>query len=181
MWTLSQDHPLRKHFAGVTEHAFLAKLGIADTALVDYIADMLSRFVHVDAIFKLRDAEGRTMGELVDMAMEAEQLPPEGRTVFEYHRHIGDFALYWSGLFPEQVNRLQARLCKDHLINFAVLGKRSYRLASQFQATRDSHDAQVLQHVSDEFEVCAVGLNEVRKEWKDLAQQPGGGEFRIIR
>jgi hypothetical protein len=107
-------------------------------------------------------------------------MPPEGRTTFEYHRHIGDFALYWSGLFPEEVNKLQHRLCKDHIINFAVLGKRSYRLASQYQARQDESDAAVLQHMSDEFEVCAVGLNEVRKEWRDMAQS-NGGPLNIIR
>jgi len=170
MWTTPVDHPLRRLFAGLTEHAFLARLGIADPPLVDYVSDLLSRFVHVDAVFRLRNAAGKPMTELVDMAMEAEQLPPEGRTILEYHRHIGDFALYWSGLFPGEVNRLQARPCKDHLVSFAILGKRAYRMASNCDANRHGSDAQVLRRLGDEFELCCVGLNEVRKEWDDLAK-----------
>jgi len=104
--------------------------------------------------------------------MEAEKLPPEGRTRREYHRHIGDFALYWSGLFPEQVNRIQHRPCKDHLVNFAVLGKRSYRIASECESERFPDEAQVLRRLGDEFELCAVGLHEVRKEWDELGKHP---------
>jgi hypothetical protein len=181
MWTTPTDHPLRRLFAGITEHAFITSLGVADPPLVDYVSDLLSRFVHVDAVFRLKDAGGRPMHELAEMAMEAEKLPPEGRTRREYHRHIGDFALYWSGLFPEEVNRFQYRPCKNHMVNFAVLGKRSYRLASACDAGRFPEDAQVLRRLGDEFELCAVGLHEVRKEWDDLRRQPPGGDGRIIR
>lgn len=125
MWTTPPEHPLRRLFAGITEHAFITSLGMADPPLIDYLSDLLSRFVHVDGVFRLRDGRGRPIQELAEMAMEAEKLPSEGRTRREYHRHIGDFALYWSGLFPEQVNRIQHRPCKDHLVSFAVLGKRT--------------------------------------------------------
>jgi hypothetical protein len=180
MFTTPADHPLRRLFAGITEHAFISTLGVADPPLVDYVSDLLSRFVHVDAVFRLRDATGRPLSELAEMAMEAEKLPPEGRTRREYHRHIGDFALYWSGLFPEEVNRFQYRPSKDHLVSFAVLGKRSYRLAADCDRHHSPADAQVLRRLGDEFELCAVGLNEVRKEWDEMARHPCG-DGRIIR
>ena len=87
-------HPLRKLLAGVTEHAFLTELGMVDPPLIDYVTDLLSRFIHVDVVFRLRDSAGRPLTELVQMATEAEKLPPDGRTAREYHRHIGDFALF---------------------------------------------------------------------------------------
>ena len=136
------------------------------------MSDLLARFVHADAVFRLKDGAGRPMSELVLMAMEAEKLPPDGRTRREYHRHVGDFALYWSGLFPEQVDRLQARGCKDHLVSFAVLGKRSYRIAGACDAGRNEADAGVLRRLGEEFELCAVGLHEVRKEFDELRKHP---------
>ena len=42
------------------------------------------------------------------MMIEAEALPPEGRTSREIHRHIGDFTLFWAGVYPEALPRLQA-------------------------------------------------------------------------
>jgi len=178
MFTTPPDHPLRRHFAGVTEHAFMSTLGVADPHLVDYVSDLLSRFIHVDAVFRFKDAVGVPLTELVDMAMDAEQLPAGGRTQCEYHRHIGDFALYWSGLFPEQVRRMQFRQSRDHLVNFSILGKRSYRVASQLEEREHPNDAQVLRRLGDEFELCAVGLQEVRREWEELRRHtPGDGRI----
>src|SRR5690349_3443251 len=104
MWDPPPGHPLRRMFAGLTEHAFLTTLGVADPPLIDYLSLLLSRFVHVDAVCRLRDADGRRMTELVTMLAEADKLPAEGTTRREYHRHIGDYALFWSGLYPEVVD-----------------------------------------------------------------------------
>ena len=61
MWSPRPEHPLRRLFAGLTEQTFLTTLGLADPPLTDYLSLMLSRFIHVDAIFRLRDAAGRRL------------------------------------------------------------------------------------------------------------------------
>ncbi len=169
---LPQQHPLRTLFAGLTEQAFVSQMGIADPPLVDYITDLLARFLHVDQVFRLRDSGGRPISELVLMALEAQKLPAEGRTRREYHRHIGDFALYYSGLFPEAVNRFQQFPSKDHLVNFTRLGKRSYQLASEMDRDRFADESALLQRLGHDFELCTLGLREVRHEWEELARHP---------
>jgi hypothetical protein len=159
-------------FAGFTEHAFVTTLGVADPPLIDYLSSLLSRFLHSDSVFRLKDADGRRIAELVDMVVEADALPPEGRTRREYHRHIGDFALFWTGVFPNVVNRMQARPCKDHLVNFTALGKRSYYIASTFDDDPVRDEAAVLRRLSEQFELCAYGLREARREWEEFAQHP---------
>ena len=180
MWETPPDHPLRRMFAGITEHAFYDSLGVADPPLVDYIADLLARFIHVDSIFRLRDSNGHQLDDLVMMAMEAEGLPETGRTRREYHRHVGDFALYWSGLFPEAVGRFQFIKVKDHLVNFTHLGKRAYRAASDLDPETDGEQPQLFRRLSDEFELCALGLHEVRKDWRQMANTPNT-DGRLIR
>ena len=178
---LPLGHPLQRLFAGLTEHAFQTTLGVADPPLVDYVSGLLSRFIHSDAIYRLRGAGGRRLGELVDMLIEAEKLPPDGRTRREYHRHIGDFALYWSGLYPETVGRSQRSASKDHLVNFTVLGKRSYMIAGSSDDDHFRNESAVFRRLSEQFEICAIGLREVRREWEELADRPlppGGGLFR---
>src|SRR5271169_1649391 len=91
MWYYDPQHPLRRLFAGLTEQTFMANLGVADPDLVDYLSILLSRFVHLDAIHRFRNAAGKRVEEVVDMILEAEALPAGGRTRREYHRHIGDF------------------------------------------------------------------------------------------
>ena len=42
---------IRRFFTGLTEYAFHARLGVADPPLVDYIAELLVRFVRSDSLF----------------------------------------------------------------------------------------------------------------------------------
>src|SRR6188474_1025856 len=80
---LSPDHPLRRFFSGIAEHTFASDLGVADPALIDYLSELLSRFISMDAIHRLKlsdQVSGRSLEQVADMLFEAEALPPEGRT-----------------------------------------------------------------------------------------------------
>lgn len=171
MWSIPPDHPLRRMFAGLTEHTFLNDLGIGDPCLIDYLSELLSRFIHMDCIHRLRNTEGKQLEEVVDMVLEAEALPPEGRTRREVHRHIGDFALFWTGVYPETLQRLRSALTKDQFVDYCSQGKRSYYIASTFDEGPFKDEALVLRRLSSEFELCAYGLTQVRKEWE--RGQPG--------
>src|SRR3954454_18944756 len=100
MWEPPAEHPLRRLFAGLAEHAFFSRLGVADPPLIDYLSSLLSRFVHYDSIHRLRNAQGDALTELAGMVGEANDLPAGGRTQREFFRHIGDFALFWTGIYP---------------------------------------------------------------------------------
>jgi hypothetical protein len=177
MWSPKPDHPLRRLFAGLTEQTFINTLGVADPPLIDYLSLLLSRFVHTDAIYRLRGARGKRLEEVVDMVLEAEAMPPEGRTRREVHRHIGDFTLFWTGVYPEALERLRSALSKDHFIDYCEQGKRSYWIASTFADDPYREEAPVLRRLSAEFELCAYGLNQVRREWE--RREPGAaGESR---
>lgn len=166
MWCPKPDHPLRRFFAGLTETTFLNTLGIGDPHLVEYLSILLSRFIHVDAIHCLRNSHGKPLEEVGDMMLEAAAMPPEGRTRREYYRHIGDFALFWTGIYPEAVKRMRSVLRKDHFIDYCEQGKRSYYIASTFEEGPYRDEAPILRRLSDEFELCAYGLNQVRREWE---------------
>ena len=160
------DHPLRRLFAGYTEQTFINMLGVGDPRLIDYLSELLARFVHLDAVYRLRNTQGRRLEEVAEMVIEAEGMPPAGRTRREVYRHIGDFTLFWTGVFPEAVNRLRSAFSKDYFIDYCEQGKRSYFIASTFADDPYREEALVLRRLSEEFELCAYGLNQVRREWE---------------
>ena len=170
MWYYKADQPLRDYFSGLTEQTFMADLGVADPPLIDYLSTLLSRFVHIDTIYKLRSESGRTLEEVADMLMEVEELPPEGRTSRELHRHIGDFTLFWTGVYPEVLKRLRSSLRKDSFIDYCEQGKRSYYIASTFESEPYREEATVLRRLSERFELCAYGLTQIRREWERKPQ-----------
>lgn len=166
MWAPNPDHPIRRHFAGLTEQTFVASLGVGDPQLCDYLSEMLVRFLHIDAIYRLRDAKGKRLEEVVDMMFEAEALPPEGRTCREVHRHIGDFTLFWTGVYPEALSRLRSMMTKDQFVDYCEQGKRSYWIASTYEDAPYHDEAPVLRRLSERFELWAYGLGQVRREWE---------------
>ena len=177
MWELKPEHPLRRLLAGLTEHAFLDTLGIGDPRLIDYLSLLLSRFIHMDALYRLSNARGRRLEEVADMMLEAESFPAEGRTRREVYRHIGDFTLFWTGVYPEALERLRSALRKDHFIDYCEQGKRSYYIASTFENDPYREEAKVLRRLSSEFELCAYGLTQVRREWERTA---ASGEGQLL-
>ena len=181
MWFSKPDHPLRRLFAGLTEQTFMATLGVADPLLTDYLSVLLSRFVHLDALYPLRDARGKRLEEVAEMMIEAEALPAEGRTRREVHRHIGDYALFWTGVYPEALNKLRSALSKDSFIDYCEQGKRSYYIASTFEDDPYREEAPVLRRLSSEFELCAYGLSQVRREWERIRLEGNkGGPSAIV-
>lgn len=165
---IPESHPLHRLFRGITEHTFLSELGIADPRLVGYVANLLACFVPCQAIWKLHDSHGRRLQEVAAMVAEAETAEDSGRRR-ACHRHVGDFTLFWTGVYPEALAKLQACGSTDHLIDFQLQGKRSYYLASTLE---EGDEAPILRRLSDQFELCAFGLSRVRREWEKSEPDP---------
>ncbi len=168
--------PLTNFFAGITEQAFKARLGMADPPLINYLVDLLTRFLRTDAMYALRDLEGRRLGRLGDLLLEAEQRVGDARR--HIYRHIGDFTLFWSGVYPEALAAAHGLAGENRLGDFFEHGKRSYRIASQIptEAKTAESENEVLERLSEEFELCAYGLGEVRREWE---RREGDDDRRI--
>ena len=130
---IPESHPLHRLFRGLTESTFMDELGIGDPGLVGYVADLLARFVPSPDVWRLRDAQGRRITEVAAMMAEAEAASDDDRRR-ECYRHVGDFTLFWTGVYPEALGKLRATASADHLIDYQAQGKRSYLVASTLGA-----------------------------------------------
>lgn len=155
---------LDRFLSGMSEYIFLSKLGVADVELVGYVSDLILRFVRVDAIHRMRRSDGRPVTEVLSMLIEAERRI--GLAKREVHRHIGDFTLFWSGMYPESMRRGPGE-SSDQLLAYFSHGKRSYKIAADIAADADRPNGPLLGRLSDQFELCAYGLREIRREWEE--------------
>jgi len=171
-----EKHPLRRFFVGLTEYTFFQRLGFSDPRVTDYIADLLCRFIHVDNIWRLCSREGERLEEVADMLAETQEPLRSVRSTRELHRHIGDFTLFWTGAYPEALRYLRGPLRKDHLLDYHEQGKRAYWVASQYDDEPYREEAAVLRRLSEHFELCAFGLNQIRHEWENPEHWRSGFE-----
>lgn len=146
---------------------FYSRLGICAPRVVDYLVDLLTDFVHIRDIYMLKSAGGETLENIIDMVHKAYvgvDMNDERRERF-IHRHIGDYTLYWTGLFPEGLERCKGE--RDRLLDYCEQGKESYFIASELSSERDVPPASLLHELSEHFEDCASGLTIVRRSWSE--------------
>lgn len=174
---LPNDHPLRRLFSGAVHHALYVDMGLCDPQIAEYLTDLLSHFVHMDDIYPFKDAAGRRLEDLAAILTEARLQPPAGRVERErvLHRHIGDFALFWTGVFPEGLRHMQPVGLRDRLSDYMAQGKRSYAIASELTDPQDQPPPGVLRRLSEHFEFCVHGLNLCRQDWIAIQRQHRSG------
>ncbi|MCP4589828.1 MAG: hypothetical protein GY842_03715 [bacterium] len=176
-----ENHPLKRLFAGLVEDAFYAQMGVCDPELVDYLAGLLAAFTHIDTVKNLPEADGAHLDQLA--LMLAASLEGEPASVFprefSVHRHIGDYALFWSGLYPERLRLTCRPTWSDGVRDYVAQGKRSYAIASDLGDPDSAPPSRLLRRLSDEFEACVHGLGLVRRGWEHDEGPEGntGGEL----
>jgi hypothetical protein len=173
MTDFSRGGVLARFFSGLCEQIFEGHLGVADPPLVDYLGGLMLRFARLDSVHRVRHLTGRPAVEVADMLAEAENRIGLARR--DVHQHIGDVTLFWTGVYPESLPKLRAVEKKDFFVDYCAQGKRAYYIASTIQTDREE-DApnDVLERLSFQFEMCAYGLGEVRREWerRDAGDMP---------
>jgi hypothetical protein len=167
--TISSNHPLRRLFTEL-----VAKELPADRDIVAYVGDLLLDFVHVDHLYRIRDARGKRLEEVAEMLIESN--PLLGASSFERERavrkHIGDYTLFLTGMFPEYVASLPRRgLRLDSLIDYVKAGKESYRIVGAFDQFEYRHVAALFRRLAEHFEFCVHGLNRVKSDLEVLRQE----------
>ncbi len=163
---ISENHPLRLLFRGLTERNLIGKLGVADIEVVRYVSDLLARFVHVDNLYKIRDAKGKRLEDVGEMLLESS--PILGNASLnrerEIRKHIGDYTMFFTGMFPESLRRLSSSVRLDYFVDYMKAGKESYRIVSEYDYGEYRESAKFFRRLSDYFDYCVVGLNFVKAD-----------------
>lgn len=176
---VSPDHPIRGLFRTLVEHALCDRMGLGDREVPRYVADVLVDFTHRDQLFRIRNASGKRLEEIAEMLVEGDVAL--NATSFtrerEVHKHIGNFALFWTGVYPEMLRHYRAATRADHLVDYVAQGRRSYQIAATFDYGPYAEEAPVLRRLSEQFETCMAGLHLVRRELDEYGTPQG----RVVR
>lgn len=169
MAEVSQKHPLYRLLAELTQRNFAVSLSWPDPEVIGYLTGILVDFVHMDRLYKIRDARGRRVEEVAEMLLEGDVLHRADSVEREraVHKHIGDYTLFMAGIFPEFLRRLRASrilLSPDAFLDYIHVGKRSYRIVSEFPSDFPGGPSPLFRKLSENFELCVYGLGYVRTD-----------------
>src|SRR5215469_3317448 len=157
---ISPNHPLRRLFADL-----VTKELPGDREVAAYVGDLLIDFVHADHLYRIRNCRGKRLEEVGEMLVESNPVldAPSFEREREVRKHIGDYTLFLTGMFPEYVATLPRRgLRLDSLIDYVKAGKESCRIVGAFDQFEYRHVARLFRCLAEQFEYCVHGLNRVK-------------------
>jgi hypothetical protein len=129
---------------------------------------LLCEFSRAEKLYKMRDEMGRPIAELEQMMTAADPVhgtAPSFDAERMVRKHIGDYALFVAGMYPEAVDSWRhGRRQHPSLSELISAGKESYYIVSQFNLFEYEQEAPLFGRLSDWFEPCILGLTLVRDE-----------------
>jgi hypothetical protein len=166
---LSPEHPLYRLFAGLVSREFAS-----DPEIARYVANILTDFVHTDNLYRIRNSRGKRLEQVGEMLVESNPLLDASSfdREREVRRHIGDYTLFMTGMFPEYISNLPRRgLRLDSMIDYVKTGKESYRIVSAFDQFEYRKVAPLFRRLAEQFEYCVFCLNRVKGDIEALRRE----------
>lgn len=142
----------------LVRHALLEG-DIPDRLLADYIAALLLEFGVADRARRPDVAMQEKFDYLVDIMRAIDE--SEGRRAFLLHAHLGNFALWLSGLFPDFISHRTHRRGAPGMDYYEAMGASGYyRAADSQDATRHGLDT-LYRSCAEGFPALRTALNRV--------------------
>jgi len=163
---IPERHPLRQLFHEVVAGCYHRHSGIDDPELTSYIGDLLTEFAAAENLYRIRDNEGNPVKDLREMVAASDPVFGPAASFDqerEARRHIGDYALFATGMYPETTH-LWRHTGDASFLEMVSTGKESYYIVSQFDLFEYRDEAPLFARLSHEFERCMYGLTRVREE-----------------
>jgi hypothetical protein len=88
-----------------------------------------------------------------------------GQTTLGIVRDTGDFTLFWAGVYPEALRGEDSEDFQQFEV-FCTQGRRSYHIAAMIETEAETPSPEVLQRLSERFDLCTYGLREIRRQWE---------------
>lgn len=160
-----RHHPLYELFDELVRRALDRELSAgSDDEIADYLTLLLLNFAHTDRVFAITDREGRRVRSVSEMLEEGDVLlnADSFEREREVHKHIGDFILFWMGVYPEFLKHLRAEFFPDRGCDYARQGSESYHVVSTFDHKPYDHEAPKFRRLSERFDAYAACLHTIR-------------------
>jgi len=161
------QNPLEQFFQQAVRNSYEGMLGLNDPDVTSYVAHVLCEFSRSDKLYRVRDEHGRPVADLEAMIAAADPVngtAPSFDAERMIRKHIGDYALFVAGMYPEAVEPWRRRRRHPSLPELVQAGKQSYYIVSQFNLFEYEQEAPLFSRLSDWFERCILGLTLVREE-----------------
>jgi hypothetical protein len=142
----------------VVRHA-LRRVGEDDRLLADYVTSVLLHFARRGRAERITDGDDEVYTALVDLYEDVND--PDARRSFFVRTHLGNYALWLSGLFPDRIEQQRWRRGGPHLQYYEELGRRGFQLAAGHRLAEQHGLTTLYATAAERFGLLRMALNGV--------------------
>jgi hypothetical protein len=169
---IPESHPLQQLFQELVGRHYAEEIGIRDPQVVAYVSSLLAEFCDADQLYKIRDAANRQLSDVGEMLLESDPVygpAPSFDRERQVRKHIGDYTLFFAGMFPESINHFRLRRQRlENFVEWMKAGKESYYIVSKFEHFEYAKVAPLFANLSQNFESYVYGLNMVKSDLEEM-------------
>ena len=169
---IPESHPLQQLFLELVSRNFAQGVGLHNQEVSEYVAALLTEFCEIEQLYKIRNAAGRALNDAGEMLLESDPVygdAPSFDRERQVRKHIGDYTLFFTGMFPESINHFRLRRNRlENFVDWMKAGKESYYIVSKFDCFEYTNVAPLFASLSSHFEQCVYGLNRVKGHLQEM-------------
>jgi hypothetical protein len=169
---IPETHSLQELFQDLVGRHYAEEIGIRDPQVIAYVSHLLAEFCETDQVHKIRNAFDRPIDDVGEMLIESDPVygpAPSFDRERQVRKHIGDYTLFFAGMFPESINHFRLRRHRlESFVDWMKAGKESYYVVSKFEHFEYAKVAPLFANLSRNFESCVYGLNMVKNDLQEM-------------
>lgn len=132
---------------------------VQDRAVADYVAEVLAEFAQAERARWIVPGRLNSLDYFFEMLSALNSA--DDRTSFFIRAHIGNFSLFFSGVFPDRIRfRAELRGFPD-VKYYEALGRMHFRVASDHRLAQRYDVAEIFNTLSERFETTRRALNDI--------------------
>ena len=146
-------------FAYVVVRDALKRAGERDRSIADYVTAVVVHFAIGDRSMRISPADDEIYDALYRLVADVND--PDARRSLLVRAHLGNYALWLSGLFPDRIESLRWNKGGPDMDYYETLGRRGYELAADHRLAEVHGLAAVYARAAERFALIRAALNEV--------------------
>ena len=145
----------------MVRHA-LRRLGEGDRSLADYLSAIVVHFGMRDRAARVGESDDQVYAALADLLQDVND--PDARRSFLVRAHLGNYALWLSGIFPDFVEQRRWNRGGPQLEYYEEMGRRGFQLAAEHRLAEENGLAPLYAAAADRFGLLRLALNSL-SDW----------------
>lgn len=146
----------------------LRRSGLDDRVVADYVAEILAEYSNIERTECRVAGQPEQLNYFFEMLLALQRA--DDRNGFELRAHIGNHALFITGVFPDRIRVRAERRGFPDLRYFEGIGQSSFRAARDHRLARRYDLAGVFDTLADRFHTTRQALNDLSERllaWDD--------------